>query len=85
MIRAAGGTATVTRLIDSLQLGQSGVTQLVQRAEALGLVERRTVREDARSQWLTLTRKGERALARVFTELGPERERLQLALNAPGS
>ncbi|HTR32287.1 MAG TPA: MarR family transcriptional regulator [Gaiellaceae bacterium] len=81
MIKAAGGTATVTSLIDSLQLGQSGVTQLVQRAEALGLIERRAVREDARSQWLTLTRKGDRILARVFTELGPERDRLVAALN----
>ena len=81
MIKAAGGTATVTSLIDSLQLGQSGVTQLVQRAEALGLIERRAVREDARSQWLTLTRKGDRILARAFIELGPERDRLVAALN----
>jgi len=82
MIKAADGTATVTSLVESLQLGQSSVTQLVQRAETLDLVERRVVREDARSQWLKLTRRGDRILARAFTELGPERDRLLAAVNA---
>lgn len=76
MIKAAGGKATVTGLIESLQLGQSGVTQLVQRAERLGMIDRLVVPEDARSNRLKLTRKGDAALARVFTALGPERDRL---------
>jgi len=82
MIKASGGTATVTSLVESLQLGQSGVTQLVQRAETLGLLERRAVRGDARSQRLTLSRKGDRLLERAFTALGPERERLAATLAA---
>src|SRR5947208_5582775 len=76
MIEAAEGTATVTTLTESLYLGQSGVTQLVQRAEEGGLITRQVVRGDARSNRLTLTRKGERLLERTFTALGPERARL---------
>lgn len=80
MIKAAAGKATVTNLCESLQLGQSGVTQLVQRTEELGLLERRSVRGDLRSRRLKLTPKGERALARTFIVLGPERERLTASL-----
>lgn len=76
MIKAAAGKATVTSLSESLHLGQSGVTQLVQRAEELGLIERHAVRGDARSSRLTLTRKGDRLLERTFSELGTERDRL---------
>jgi DNA-binding MarR family transcriptional regulator len=76
MIKAADGAATVSSLCAALQLGQSGVTQLVQRGEALGLLERHAVPGDARSSRLELTDAGDRLLAGVFTRLGPERERL---------
>ena len=79
-IKAAEEPATVTRLCEPLQLGQSGVTQLVQRAEDLGLLARRALRGDARSHELRLTPRGERLLERAFVELGPERERLTATL-----
>jgi DNA-binding MarR family transcriptional regulator len=79
MIKASDQPVTVTRLCEPLQLGQSGVTQLVQRAEDLGLIARRALRGDARSHELRLTPKGEQLLERAFLELGPERERLATA------
>ncbi len=83
MIKAAPGPATVTNLCEPLQASQSGVTQLVKRAEELGLLERRAVRGDLRSHRLKLTPKGERLLARTFTALGPERQRLTVNLGQP--
>jgi DNA-binding MarR family transcriptional regulator len=80
MIKASDEPSTVTRLCEPLQLGQSGVTQLVQRAEDLGLIARRALRGDARSHELRLTPKGERLLERAFLELGPERDRLTQTL-----
>ena len=59
-IRASEGRATVGGLTRSLQLGQAGVTQLVRRAENLGLVRRELSQTDARVRFLRLTPEGER-------------------------
>jgi DNA-binding MarR family transcriptional regulator len=68
--------ATVTDLARRLQLGQSTVTELVQRAEEAGYVQRSASGNDARVSWLSLTPEGSRRLAAVVTNLGPERRRL---------
>src|SRR3954454_7182474 len=80
--------ATVTSLAASLEVGQSAATQLVQRAESDGLVERRLSQADARVHELRLSEEGERRLAAALAELGPERRKLlealaPLALAAP--
>ena len=85
MIRGAPngtGSATVTELADQLQLAQSTVTELVNRAEQAGLVERTPSADDARVVDVRVTADGERRLARVVTELQTERADLQAALNA---
>ena len=68
--------ATVTDLSRRLQLGQSTVTELVQRAEDAGLIERALDRADARVSWLSLTPTGNARLAAVVRDVGPERRRL---------
>ena len=73
---ASGGRSTVTELANRLQLTQSTVTELVTRAEAAGLVERKQSEEDARVYWLQLTREGEARLARAVSRIGKERHRL---------
>jgi DNA-binding MarR family transcriptional regulator len=75
---AAGGTeqTTVTELADRLQLAQSTVTELVRRAEEVGLVTREQSRHDARVAHLRLTPEGDRRLTVSFTELATEREQL---------
>ena len=74
--------ATVTDLARRLQLGQSTVTELVQRAEEAGLIERSPDRSDARVSWLSLTEDGSNRLAAVTVKLGPERRRLAELLAA---
>ena len=74
------GTATVSDLVDRLALTQSAVTELVQRAEAAGLVERQTSPADGRVVDLRLTTEGEAKLARVHDALGPERELLRVMM-----
>jgi DNA-binding MarR family transcriptional regulator len=71
-----GERATVTDLARRLQLGQSTVTELVQRAEEAELIERTPDHADARVSWLSLTKDGSRRLAAVTMKLGPERRRL---------
>jgi DNA-binding MarR family transcriptional regulator len=71
------GTRTVTQLVDQLQLTQSAVTELVQRAEVAGLVQRRGSTKDARVVHLSLTDVGNERLSRVHTALGPERAQLR--------
>jgi len=71
------GTSTVSELVDRLQLTQSAVTELVQRAEEAQLVARRPSPADRRVVELRLTREGEQRLADVHTELGPERHQLK--------
>jgi DNA-binding MarR family transcriptional regulator len=78
---AAGGTqqTTVTELADRLQLAQSTVTELVRRAEEVGLVKRAQSRDDARVAHLRLTEEGDRRLMDSFTVLATERGQLQEA------
>jgi DNA-binding MarR family transcriptional regulator len=76
---AAGGTqqTTVTALADRLQLAQSTVTELVRRAEEVGLVEREQSQQDARVAYLRLTPEGDRRLMESFTILATERSQLR--------
>jgi DNA-binding MarR family transcriptional regulator len=76
---AAGGTqqTTVTELADRLQLAQSTVTELVRRAEEVGLVTREQSRQDARVAHLRLTPEGDRRLTESFTILATERTQLR--------
>lgn len=79
MIKGAPGGAersTVSELCARLQLAQSTITELVQRAEEAGLVRRAQAREDGRIAYLTLTPEGERRLQLVHDQLRPEREAL---------
>src|SRR5256714_869528 len=69
--------STVTELAERLQLAQSTVTELVRRAEEVGLVERKTSSLDGRVAHLRLTEEGERRLAKSFTSLAGEREALR--------
>jgi DNA-binding MarR family transcriptional regulator len=79
---AEGGRTTVSELVSTLALTQSGVTELVQRAEAAGLVTRTTSSSDGRVAHLTLTAEGERQLAAVHEALGPERSHLRKVMDA---
>ena len=72
--------STVTELSQRLQLAQSTVTELVDRAEEAGLVRRLPSGDDRRVAHLELTEEGERRLARAFTSLQNERRNLLAAL-----
>jgi DNA-binding MarR family transcriptional regulator len=74
---ADGGTTTVSQLVESLSLTQSAVTELVQRAEQAGLVQRAGSATDGRVVHLTLTPEGRRRLVAVHAALGPERAHLR--------
>ncbi|HVV58719.1 MAG TPA: MarR family transcriptional regulator [Gaiellaceae bacterium] len=76
------GIGRVSDLVGRLSLTQSAVTELVQRAEEAGLVQRSPSPHDGRVVDLRLTPEGERRLASVHEELGPEREHLHRALEA---
>ena len=69
--------STVTELAERLQLAQSTVTELVRRAEEVGLVERKTSSVDGRVAHLRLSEEGERRLAKSFSSLAVEREALR--------
>jgi DNA-binding MarR family transcriptional regulator len=69
--------STVTELAERLQLAQSTVTELVRRAEEVGLVERQTSSVDGRVAHLRLTEEGERRLTKSFSSLAGERESLR--------
>jgi DNA-binding MarR family transcriptional regulator len=87
MIRGASdgsGSSTVTELAGRLRLAQSTVTELVRRAEAVGLVEREASAHDGRVVHLRLTPEGEERLSRTITELRDEREHLQTAVRKLG-
>jgi DNA-binding MarR family transcriptional regulator len=86
MIKGAPGGAersTVSELCERLQLAQSTVTELVQRAEEAGLVRRDQADHDGRVALLTLTPEGERKLAAVHEDLRPEREGLAELFRQP--
>jgi DNA-binding MarR family transcriptional regulator len=69
--------STVTELADRLQLAQSTVTELVRRAEEVGLVAREASAVDGRVAHLRLTEEGEKRLARSFASLAVERDALR--------
>jgi DNA-binding MarR family transcriptional regulator len=72
--------STVTELAQRLQLAQSTVTELVNRAEESGLVVREQSGRDARVAHLRLTDEGERRLQLSFTGLEAERRNLAEAV-----
>ena len=79
MIKGAedkSGKSTVTELADRLQLAQSTVTELVRRAEEVGLLQRERSPDDGRVAFLRLTPEGERRLERSFTTNEAERRAL---------
>lgn len=77
-----GGTTTVSNLVERLAQTQSAVTELVQRAEQAGLVERAPSTEDGRVTHLSLTPTGEAKLAEVHDALGAERSQLRRVVDA---
>jgi DNA-binding MarR family transcriptional regulator len=81
---ADGETTTVSDLVDALALTQSAVTELVQRAEAAGLVARAPSKEDGRVVDLFLTPLGAEKLAAMHDALGPERAQLRRVVDALG-
>jgi len=77
MIRASPGEqSTVSDLVGLLQLTQSTVTELVQRAEEGGLIRRRQSAADGRVVHLSLTDEGAHRVAEAVAALGPERAQL---------
>jgi DNA-binding MarR family transcriptional regulator len=77
-----GGSTTVSELVETLALTQSAVTELVQRAEAAGLVRRAGSPSDGRVVDLSLTPEGAVRLRRVHDALGPERAELRRMIDA---
>ena len=73
-------SSTVTELAERLQLAQSTVTELVSRAEEIGLVERAQSDSDGRVTNLRLTPEGERRLMLAFTTNEQERQELRAAI-----
>jgi DNA-binding MarR family transcriptional regulator len=72
--------STVTELAERLQLAQSTVTELVRRAEEIGLVAREQSEADGRVAHLRLTADGERRLLEAFTSNEQERNELRTAI-----
>jgi DNA-binding MarR family transcriptional regulator len=68
--------ATITQLVERLQLRQNTVTELVSRAEDAGLIVREPAPTDRRSVHLRLSADGERRLAQTVTALRGDREHL---------
>ncbi|MGN6816470.1 MAG: MarR family winged helix-turn-helix transcriptional regulator [Solirubrobacteraceae bacterium] len=75
--------STVSELSERMQLAQSTVTELVNRAEAAGLVEREQSQDDARVAHLRLTAEGERRFVLSFSQLETQRTELQNAFTTP--
>jgi DNA-binding MarR family transcriptional regulator len=73
-------TSTVTELAERLQLAQSTVTELVSRAEEIGLVAREQSDADGRVTNLRLTPEGERRLMLAFMTNEQERQELRAAI-----
>lgn len=76
--------ASVGDLCERMQLAQSTVTELVDRAADAGLVTREHSLLDGRITFVQLTPTGERRLAHVFTSLVDERTQLLRALASTG-
>ena len=77
--------STVTELAERLQLAQSTITELVRRAEDVGLIRREPSPRDGRVAYLSLTAEAERRLAGAVADLGAERKRLVQILGEPSS
>ena len=69
-------TRSIGQLTDDLQLAQSSVTELVDRAEAAGLVVRSAGDTDARTVLVRLRPAGEERLAAALLSIRAEREQL---------
>src|SRR5256885_16474135 len=85
MIKGAedkSGKSTVTELAERLQLAQSTVTELVRRAEEIGLVGRERSSVDGRIAHLRLTPEGEGRLTETFTSNDSERRPLLEAFDS---
>jgi DNA-binding MarR family transcriptional regulator len=68
--------ATISELGRRLQLAQSTVTELVNRAAQAGLVFRGTSPDDGRVVYVQLTEEGDRRFAEAFQALAHERRAL---------
>jgi DNA-binding MarR family transcriptional regulator len=75
--------ATMTELADRLQLRHHSVGELVNRAQAHGLVNRAPHLADARAVRVELTPHGQRALARLSALHRDELRRMGTALTLP--
>jgi DNA-binding MarR family transcriptional regulator len=80
---AADGSeqSTVTQLAEQLQLAQSTVTELVRRAEEIGLIDREQSDSDGRVTYLRLSAEGERRLMQAFTSNEQERQELRSVIS----
>ncbi len=88
MIRTArdgSGGASLGELRQRLHLPQSTLTELLHRAEDLGLLERALIPSDRRRVYFRLTDEGERRLAGAVAELSPDRRRLISLLSELGT
>jgi DNA-binding MarR family transcriptional regulator len=73
---------TVGEVAERLQLGGNTTTELIDRAEASGLVLRERSGDDGRVVYLRLTREGERRLDGLLRSLDADRLGLQEALQS---
>lgn len=73
--------ATVTDLANRLQISQSTASELIHRAEEVGLVERHDSGDDGRVSFIRLTPEGERRLALSSTALETKRRWLRDAID----
>ena len=67
---------TIGQIADDLQLAQSSVTELVDRAEAIGLVARGHGGDDARTVVVRLSDTGEERLAQALVAVRADRQQL---------
>ena len=83
---APGGerSATIGELADALQLAQSTITGLVDRAEASGIVSRHHSPRDGRVVCVELTDLGRERLERTMAALDADRESVRRAAAAVG-
>lgn len=75
------GEASIGTLSDELGLAQSTVTELADRSEAKGIVQRATSQRDGRVVLVGTTAEGRRRLGLALAELEVERELLGTALD----
>lgn len=81
----AGEASTVGELAKRLSLRQTAVTELVNRAEEAGLVERSRSPSDGRVTVVRLTAEGERRLLEAFLALREERRALARVMSVAAS